>query len=155
MALIQDWGERHQEETMRLETQILSAMYQRLEVMLLKLAALLQLSHDQSYVITSETFGEAVKIIEHLKSQLPAFFEDEIQFSEHEKAVYTILKYLRKKGSALKKEILQGTKVPSKMANPALQQLEEEEKIRSENIPAPPRGGRPGMKYIYIEDNER
>ena len=123
--------------------------------MLLKLAAILQISHDQSFVVTPDSFAEAVKIVEYLKSQMPAFFEDEIQFSEHEKVMSTILKFLRKKGSALKKEILQGTKVASAKANQALQQLEEEEKIRSENIPAPPRGGRPGMRYTFIEETGR
>jgi hypothetical protein len=137
---------------MRLETEILSAMYQRLEVMLLKLAAIFQLAHGQTTVITPETFREAVKVIDYLKAQLPAFFEEEIQFSEHERAMSTIFKYLRRKRRALKKEILQGTKISAKMANLALQQLEEEEKIRSEEIPVPLRGGRSGMRYVYIDE---
>lgn len=155
MPLMQEWGVRHQEQTMRLETEILSAVYQRLEVMLLKLAAIFQISHDQSTVITPEIFREAVKVIEHLKAQLPAFFEEEIQFGEDEKAMGTILKYLRRKRRALKKEILQGTKIPKKFADPALLQLEEEEKIRSEKIPAPSRGGRPGRRYEYVSEDGR
>lgn len=155
MPSMQEWGARHQEETMRLETEILSAMYQRLEVMLLKLAAIFQLSHDQTTVITPEIFQDVVKVIDCVKSKLPAFFEEEIQFSEHEKAMGTILKYLRKKGRALKKEILQGTRVPKRIADPALQQLEDEEKIRSEEIPAPSRGGRPGRMYVYISEDGR
>jgi hypothetical protein len=110
ISLIQEWGVRHQEETMRLGTEILSATYQRLEVMLLKLAAIFQISQYESAIITRATFRKAVEVIEHLKAQLPTFFEEEIQVSENEKAMGTILKYLRRKGWALKKEILQGQK---------------------------------------------
>jgi len=150
LPLMEEWGTRHQEETMRLGTGILSAMYQRLEVMLLKLAAIFQISHDQTTVITPESFEEAVKAVEYLKAQLPTFFNDEIQFGEFDKAVATILKFIKKKGRAMKKEILQGTKVPKRLADPALQQLEEEEEIKMVGIPPPARGGRLGKAYEYI-----
>jgi len=147
---LKDWGARHQQVTMSLGTGILSAMFQRLEVMLIKLAAILQLSHDGSLTITPITFREAVKIIEYLKAQLPAFFNAEIQFGEFEKARATILKFIKKKRRAMKKEILQGTKIPKKLADPALQQLVEEEEIKEEEIPASGHGGRRGVAYIYI-----
>jgi len=155
MPLMEEWGDKHQHETMRLETDIMSAMYQRLEVTVLKLAAIFQLSHDKSTIVTPESFAEAVKTVEYLKAQLPDFFRNEIQFSEHEKAMATILRYLKKKRNALKKEILQGTKIPVKLANPALLQLIEEEKIIAQEIQPPPSGGRLGMRYIYIDEDER
>lgn len=148
--LMQEWGTRHQDETMRLGTGVMSAMFQRLEVMLLKLAAIFQIAHDQTTVITPETFKEAVKAIEYIKTQLPTFFREEIHFGEHDRAMATILKFIKKKGRAMKKEILQGTKVPKRLADPALQQLEEEEEIKPVEIPAPPRGGRAGRAYEYI-----
>jgi hypothetical protein len=148
--LLQEWGEKHQQETMRLGTGILAAMYQRLEVMLIKLAAILQLSDSQSLTITPATFREAVKVIEFIKTQLPTFFKNEIQFGEYDKAKASILKFIKRKGRVLKKEILQGTKVPKKLADPALQQLIEEEEIRKIENPVPARGGRGGVNYEYI-----
>jgi hypothetical protein len=148
--LLQEWGERHQQETMRLGTGILAAMYQRLEVMLIKVAAILQLSEDQSPTITPATFREAVKIIDFMKAQLPAFFKNEIQFGEQEKARATILKFIKRKRQALKKEILQGTKVPKKLADPALAQLIDEEEIRETKGPVPDHGGRQASFYEYI-----
>ena len=148
--LLQEWGDRHQQETTRLGTGILAAMYQRLEVMLIKLAAILQLSDNQTLIITPPTFREAVKIIDFMKARLPTFFMNEIQFGEFDRAKATILKFIKKKGRATKKEILQGTKVPKKLTDPVLQQLVEEEEIRDEPIPHPEHGGRSGVAYIYI-----
>jgi len=153
--LISEWGTKHQEETQQLGIEIMSPMYQRLEVMLIKLAALFQISHNRKMVITPETFKEAVKVIEYLKGLLPNFFKEEIQFHESDKAVITILKYLRRKGRAKKKEILQGTKIPKKFADPALKQLIEEEEIKSIEISTSSRGGRPGIAYEYMDEDKR
>ena len=152
--LLQEWGERHQQETMRLGTGILAAMYQRLEVMLIKVAAILQLSEDQSLTVTPATFREAVKIIGFMKAQLPSFFKNEIQFGEHEKARATILKFIKRRRRAMKKEILQGTKVPKKLADPALLQLIDEEEIRQIENPAREHGGRAGVTYEYVGEEE-
>lgn len=153
--LLQEWGERHQQETMRLGTGILAAMYQRLEVMLIKLAAILQLSDNQSLTITPASFREAVKVIDFVKTQLPTFFKNEIQFGEYDKAKASILKFIKRKGHVLKKEILQGTKVPKKLADPALQQLIEEEEVRVIENPVPENGGRRGLAYEYIGEVEQ
>jgi hypothetical protein len=92
-----EWGERHQKEALELESGILQAVYQRLEVMLLKLAAIFQLSHDQSTTITPEMYGEAVKVIEFLKQKLLVFFKEKVRFSEVGRAKVCILKYIKKK----------------------------------------------------------
>ena len=153
--LILEWGAKHQEETQQLDIEIMSRMYQRLEVMLFKLAAILQISHNRKMIITPETFKEAVKVIEYLKGLLPNFFEKEIHFDESNKAQATILRFIKRKGRALKKEILQGTKIPKKLADPALKQLIEEEEIKPIEIPTSSRGGRPGIAYEYMGEDKR
>lgn len=153
--MILEWGAKHQEETQQLDIEIMSRMYQRLEVMLLKLAAILQISHNRRMIITPETFKEAVKVIEYLKGLLPNFFKEEIHFDESNKAQAAILRFIKRKGRALKKEILQGTKIPKKLADPSLKQLIEEEEIKSIEIPTSSRGGRPGIAYEYIGDSEK
>ena len=135
--------------------EILSFMYQRLETMLIKLAALFQISQNRKMVITPDTFKEAVKVIEYLKRLLPNFFEKEIHFDESNKAQATILRFTKRKERALKKEILQGTKIPKKLADPSLKQLIEEEEIKPIEIPTSSQGGRPGIAYEYIGEGER
>jgi len=64
--LIEKWGEQHQKQALKLESDILQAMYQRLEVMLIKLACIFQLSHGQTTTVLPESFNEAVKVIDFL-----------------------------------------------------------------------------------------
>jgi len=149
LPMMKEWGTRHQEETMNLGTGILSAMFQRLEVMLIKLASIFQISHNQTQVLTPDCFEEAVKEIENLKIRLRIFFNEDVWFEEFDKAKAGILKFIKKKERAMKTEILQGTKIGVKLANPVLQQLEEEGEIKKTDIPTPG-GGKLGKLYEFI-----
>jgi hypothetical protein len=149
-----EWGERHQREALELESGILQAVYQRLEVMLLKVAAIFQLSHDHSMTIAPEIYEEAVKVIEFLKRKLLVFFKEEIRFSPVDRARVCILRYIKKKtqecGEAKHREVLQNTGIASEIANKAIDQLlqEGEIEVESTNVEG---SGRIGRAYKWID----
>lgn len=127
---IEEWGKKHMEQAKRLDSGILQAMFQRLEAMLLKLAAIFQLSHNQSTIIEPETFKEAIKVIEYLKRKLIVFFEEEIHFSKFNKNKARILKYLKRKGRILYIQLLRNTKMIAKELKLILYQLQDEGQIK-------------------------
>jgi len=129
-SLIEEWGIKHHEQTQRLDSGILQAMFQRLEPMLLKLAAIFQLSHNQSTIIEPETFREAVKVIEYLKRKLIVFFDEEIHFSEFEKNKARVLKYLKKKKRILYIHLLRNIKMKARELRMILSQLKDEGQIK-------------------------
>jgi hypothetical protein len=151
LPLHEAWARKHMEETLRLDTGVLQAIYHRLEVMLLKLACLLHLADNGSTEIGEAAFRDAEKIIEYLKSRLPAFSE-EIKFSKADQARVRIMRFLKKRRHRhlLKGEILKGTSVETVLADKALARLIEEGVIK--NFPVEPgkRGGRRGVAYQYI-----
>jgi len=146
-----EWGEKHQKETRELDSEILKAVYFRLEVMLLKLAGILQISHDYSLIITPETYQEAVKTIEFLKKKLRVFFEDEIKLSVFERIKAKVLKFIKKKGRPLFRDILHGVPVDSRMADDAIRELKAEGKIEQIDTNVSGRG-RPGRAFQAIEN---
>jgi len=127
--LLQKWGELHQEKTMKLENELLKATFQRLEVALLKIAALLQLAENGATVIEPETFQEGVRIVEWLKRRLPVFFEEEVVFTEAERNRMKIQRFIKKKMEATKNEILRYSHFEAKILNNILTQLLSEEII--------------------------
>jgi hypothetical protein len=129
-----EWGSRHMEEAQKLESEIFRATFLRFEVMLLKIAALLQLSQNQSTVVSSETFKEAVVIIEYLKDKLTHFFDEEIHFGQEEKNKAKVVKYLKKKKFVLYSPLLQSVRVDAKELKKILHRLKDERLISwSEN----------------------
>jgi len=150
LPLMEKWGQRHMRQTIRLHNDILQANFQRLEIMLLKIACLLQLAENQSTTVEPETFKEAVRIIEYLKELLLPFFKEEIKFSKEDKAIARIKKLLRK-GKFLKyRDIQQTTGFEGRVAKIALERLEEDGIIKPETIKSTKKGGRPGKAYRYI-----
>lgn len=146
--LLQKWGERHQAQVQRLENDLLKATFQRLEVALLKIACLLQLAENESITVEVETFHEAVKIIEYLKRILPAFFEEEVQFTEFERNKAKITKFLRRKSEATRNDLLRYSHMEAKHLDKILSQLIAEETIgiKSAKQTGP---GRPVKVYYF------
>jgi len=146
--LIETWGQRHMEQSMNLEHAILQSVFLRLEVMLLKLAALFQLAEDESTTIGESAFRDAEHVIEFIKRRLPPFFQEEIQFSPNAQAQAKIEKYLKTKGPAPKGAILRYTHVDTILADRILKQLADEGRIKREDVkPKDKRGGRPTTVY--------
>ncbi len=153
LPLMEKWGAKHQTQSLNLNSGLLQAQYQRLEVMLLKLAALLQLSHDQSTIVLPESFNEAVKVIEYIKQLLPTFFEEEIQFTSFNQAKGRVKKLIKKKGKIMRRDLLQGGNVSANIANEVTIQLEEEGDIMIEEF-TPDGGGKKGKMYEWIGKEE-
>lgn len=153
LPLMEAWGTKHQRQSLSLESGILQAMYQRLEVMLLKLAAILQLSHDYSTELTPEIFREAVEIIEYIKQELPTFFKEEIQFTDFDKAKARVRKLIKKKGKIVRGKLLQGANVSADMATKIVEQLKEEGEIEITAF-RPEGGGKRGEMYDWTGEEE-
>ncbi|MDI6848698.1 MAG: DUF3987 domain-containing protein [Candidatus Saccharicenans sp.] len=152
--LLERWGEKHQEQTLRLDNDLLKASFQRLEVALLKIACLLQLAGNESTTVEPETFQQAAKIIEWLKRRLPEFFEEEVRFTESERALIKIKKLLRREDKLSKGGILRRAHLPARAVDEALKQLMEEEQVKIVSLPPTQKGGRPGRVYQYIGEEE-
>jgi len=126
------WGMKHMERAQKMDSEIFRATYLRLEVTLLKLAALLQLSRNQSTTIEPDTFAEAVKIIDFLKDKLAIFFKEEIHFGQEAKNKATVIRYLKKKRNVKYRTLLQNVRVEARDLKKALWQLKEESLIKWE-----------------------
>jgi len=146
--LLQKWGEKHQAKVQRLENDLLKATFQRLEVALLKIACLLQLAENESTTVETETFHEAVKIIEYLKRILPAFFEEEVQFTEFDRNRVKIIRFLRRKSEATRNDLLRYSHLEARYLDKIISQLIGEEiiGIKSVKQTGP---GRPVKVYFY------
>jgi len=148
--LIQTWGTRHMEQSLSLENGILQAVFLRLEVMLLKLAALFQLAEDGETIVKEPAFRDAERVIEFIKRRLPAFFQEEVQFTDFDKARAKMEKFLRTKGPTAKGDILRGTHFEAKMADRILKQLIDEGRAKLERVESTEKRGRPTVLYSYV-----
>jgi len=142
-----EWGREHMKQTLRMEG-VLQAVFQRLEVMLLKLACLFQLATDGSTVVTETAFNDAVAVIEYIKRKLPPFFRDEIHFNNFEKAVAATLKLFKKKKKDLtRSDITRGARLNAKLADDVLDQLIAEDQVERKEGKSGPEGGAKGTIY--------
>jgi hypothetical protein len=125
-----EWATKHMEQAQKLDPEIFRATFLRLEVMLLKIAALLHLSQECSLIVKPEAFKEAVKIIEYLKEKLEVFFMEEIHFGQEEKNRQRVINYLKNRKEVSYRKLLQGVRVKAEELKKILKQLEDEGLIR-------------------------
>ena len=142
-----EWGNDHMKQTLRMEG-ILQAVFQRLEVMLLKLACLFQLVTDGSTAVKETAFRDAVEIIEYIKTKLPSFFQDEIHFNDFEKAMAATLKLFKKKKKDLtRSDITRGARLRANLADDVLGQLIADDLVEKKEGKSRPEGGAKGTIY--------
>ena len=146
LPLMEEWGREHMRQVMRTEG-TLQAVFQRLEVMLLKLACLFQLAEDGSLKVGEQAFRDAVTVIEWIKAQLPRFFQEEVRFGWFEKQMATVEKLLRRRGQTPRGEILHATGIKAKVVDDILKQLVDEGRIEPVEILPTSKGGRGGTAY--------
>lgn len=127
--ILQRWGEHHHNQAKMLDNDLLKATFQRLEVALLKIACLLQLSDDETTIVKPKAFNEAVKVIEYLKRILPPFFEEEIVFTEYDRNRIRILNYVKQKSEVGHRELRRFSHFETKNLNKIINQLTGEELI--------------------------
>lgn len=147
MPLIYRWGESHQRQAQALQNPILQAGFMRLEVMLIKIACLLQLAQDGSITVEPESFEEAVGYIEWVKSVLPKFFEEEVVFSSEDRDRATVLKMLRKRRTADRSTLLRDTHLKRDRFDKAITQLIDEGRLKSYQERQREGAGRPRIIY--------
>ncbi|MEN6560672.1 MAG: CHC2 zinc finger domain-containing protein [Acidobacteriota bacterium] len=146
LPLMEEWGREHMRQVMRTEGD-LQAVFQRLEVMLIKLACLFQLAEDGSLKVGEQSFRDAVTVIEWIKAKLPRFFQEEVRFDWFSKQMATIEKIIRKRGQILRSDILSATRIKAKLADEILKQLIDEGRIEEIEIPPTSKGGRTGTAF--------
>lgn len=151
MPLIYRWGESHQHQAQALRNPILQAGFMRLEVMLIKIACLLQLAQDGSIIVEPESFEEAVRYIEWVKSVLPKFFEEEVVFSIDDRDRASVVKTLRKRGATDRSTLLRDTHLRRDRFDKAITQLLDEERVKFYQERQHEGAGRPKTTYELNE----
>jgi hypothetical protein len=152
LRYIEAWGKEHQREALRIDRPEMQASFMRFEVALIKIAALLQLATDpNSESVQPEAVVQAADIIEYLKADLPRFFEEHVHFTDYDKAMASVLRFIAKHPNSLKGDITRGTHLKGNLCTEILKQLVDEGSIQQIPVPTTKEGGRPGKAYVCTE----
>lgn len=107
----------------------LSPFWCRLSVTTLKLAAILQVSHDRDRVVSRDCLDRAIALTEYLKASLRYLFAEEFAFSKPMQDRQRILRYVRDHAGCKRRDILRNCNVLIKELWPILGSLKEEGRI--------------------------
>jgi hypothetical protein len=135
----------------------LAAGYARLEWILIKIAALLQLAdYPDSKEIEPTAFNDAVTLVNYCKQHLPDFYGEHLKPSMEDKLAAWALKFVRKRdenGTAWVpyRDILQHSHADTGKLQAALGRLLATEECQQSDIPPLTKGGRPGKAYRSVQ----
>jgi hypothetical protein len=107
----------------------LSPFWCRLSVTTLKLAAILQVSHNRDRVVSRDCLDRAIALTEYLKASLRYLFAEEFAFSKPMQDRQRILRYVRDHAGCKRRDILRNCNVLVKELWPILGSLKEEGRI--------------------------
>lgn len=142
-----------QREAAELDNSNLASGYIRLEWILVKVAALLQLADNPtSREIEPEAFCDALTLVNYVKQGLPGFYGEHLRPSEEVKLAAWALRFIKKwdeNGTAWVpyRDILQNAHSDAGKLRAALTRLLETEEIETQPIPAPKTGGKASSVY--------
>ena len=145
------------EEAKTLKNPNLVIAYLRLEWILIKIAALLELAdRPESKTISPEAFDDAVILTDYIRTGLPTFYEERLRESEEAKLAAWALDLIKKrdKDGALwvpYRTILRHSNADTQKLKTALERLLVTEECEQTDIPATKLGGRPGKAYRSIK----
>jgi hypothetical protein len=140
------WGQRHQAQAAGIENSLMQANFLRLEIALIKIAALIQLADNPvSRAIELPAFEDACRIISFLKNAIPIFFREHVHFGEFDKAKAQVIRILRKHGMASQSDLIRISHLKTKFLKEITDQLSAEGIV--ESVPVPSTGGRPGTAW--------
>jgi hypothetical protein len=143
------------QEAAELDNPNLATGYCRLEWILVKIAALLELADNpQSKQIEMPAFNDAVTLIEYVRRQMPEFYSEHMRPDEETKIAEWALRFIKKHDQngtlwVPYGDILRSASqyARSKLSG-ALQRLVETDEIQFTPILSTNRGGRPGIGYM-------
>jgi hypothetical protein len=147
-------------EAAELSNNNLAACYSRLEWILVKIAALLELADNPgNKEIGIEAFNDAIILVNYIKQQLPDFYGEHTKPSAEVKLASWALEFIRKRDKngilwVPYRTILQHSHTDAGKLKTALERLLATEECEQIDIPANKPPGRPGKAYRSIKDNE-
>jgi hypothetical protein len=129
-ARYKTWIEGHERELRGVERVAdLSPFWVRLSATTLKLAALLQLSHNRDRVISQDALDRAIGLTEFLKAALRHLFAEEFAFSKPMQDRQRVLKFIRQHPGCKNRDILRNCNLILKDLWPVVSSLEAEGRI--------------------------
>jgi len=124
------WLTGHEKELRGIERVAdLSPFWCRLSVTTLKLAAILQVSHDRSRVVSRDSLDRAIALTEYLKAALRHLFAEEFAFSKPMQDRQRVLRYVRDHVGCKRRDLLRNCNVLIKELWPILGSLKEEGRV--------------------------
>jgi hypothetical protein len=129
------WLERHERELHgSSRAGELSAFWSRLSIMALKVAMLLQVSHDRSTVIGHDCLQRAIALTEFLKASLRHLFEEEFAFTKDMQDRQRVLRIVksRRPPRISFRDLLRSSSLLKRQLEPVLETLTAEGLIRRE-----------------------
>jgi hypothetical protein len=148
------------QEAAEIRNNNLAAGYARLEWILIKIAALLELADNPgSKEIEIEAFDDAVKFVNYIKRQLPEFYGEHTKPDQETKLAEWAFDFIKKrdKGGTVfvpYRIILQCSHTATGKLKAALGRLLDAEQVEQSDIPATKLGGRPGKGYRSTKSDE-
>ncbi|MCG7851558.1 MAG: DUF3987 domain-containing protein [Methanosarcinaceae archaeon] len=153
----QEYAAQLQQEATTLGNSNLVAAYLRLEWILVKIAALLQLAdYPESREIEPAAFYDAMTLVNYVKQHLPTFYGDHGKPDEEVELAARTLKFIKQRdenGIAWVpfREILQHSHAATARLGAALGRLLATEECEQTYIPVGEKGGRPGKAYRSVK----
>jgi hypothetical protein len=124
------WVLSHEKELQGIERVAdISPFWCRLSVTTLKLAAILQVSHDRERVVSRDCLDRAIGLTEYLKASLRYLFAEEFAFSKSMQERQRVLRYVRDHAGCKRRDILRNCNLILKELWPILGSLKEEGRI--------------------------
>ncbi len=128
------WIVQHEDELFKMdadEAEKLSPFWTRLETSALKLAMILQVSSDQSLVLTQDTLDRALSLVSIVKANLKQLFLREFTFTKDMANRQKVLRLITKRGTAgiERRELMRASNLLQKELDPVIVTLEAEGSI--------------------------
>ena len=148
------------QEASELKNNNLASAYSRLEWILVKFAALLEIADNpDSREVSLDAFNDAVKLVDYVKRQLPDFYGEHIRPVAEEKLAGQIFDFIQKRDQdgtvwVPYRRILQNVHADTGKVKTAILRLLEVEECEQADIPSTKLGGRPGKAYRSIKQDE-
>lgn len=130
-ALYSNWVERHERELHGASNVgELSPFWSRLSVTTLKLAMLLQVSHDYSLTISTEAMQRAIDLTEFLKASLRYLFAEEFAFTEPMRNKQKVLRLIRRHPEGIqRRDLMRASSLLARDFDAVVSTLQQEELI--------------------------
>jgi hypothetical protein len=111
-----------------------SPFYSRALTYVLKYAMLIAIDYENSFTISESAMEKAIIKIDHLLKGFQEFVNEEVTFNKYQATRKRVKDFITARGEVMKKELLQGLKMPTKELQIVLQTLLDEETLHVREI---------------------